>query len=135
MAELNDVATRSIDSIVVGTAHRSLKDISAKDSTYSDLKESTQQLTDKLVSVERQLYRCSSPDAGRMAFAGRRSWPSSCSISPHPLAARTTHRPHCRKRLRRCCMKTGEVKAEVEALLKNDVPAFDELAGRSRCIR
>jgi hypothetical protein len=133
VADINDVATQINQLEVVRGQLKSLEGISAKDSTYSDLKASTAQLVDKVVTVERQLYQMQLTGRGQDGVR----WPAQLAEQLLYLAssvggsdyAPTASQKEVAQLLHARLVK---VKAEVEALLKNDVPAFNErLRGRS----
>jgi hypothetical protein len=110
-----------------------LADISAKDSAYSDLKESTKQLTGKLVSVERQLYQMQLTGRGQDGIR----WPAQLAEQLVYLASSVGGSDYAPTASQKAVAQVlharlVKVKAEVDALLKNDVPAFNErLRGRS----
>jgi hypothetical protein len=133
VADLDDVATQINQLEVVRGQLTGLADISAKDSTYSDLKESTRQLTDKLVSVERQLYQMQLTGRGQDGVR----WPAQLAEQLFYLASSVGGSDYAPTASQKAVAQVlharlVKVKAEVEALLKNDVPAFNErLRGRS----
>ena len=133
VADMNDVATQINQLEVVRGQLTSLKNISAKDSTYSDLKESTQQLADKLMSVERQLYQMQLTGRGQDGVR----WPAQLAEQLAYLASSVGGSDYAPTASQKAVAQVlharlVKVKAEVEALLKNDVPAFNErLRGRS----
>jgi len=133
VTDINDVATQINQLEVVRGQLKGLEDIAEKDSTYSDLKPSTTQLRDKLVAVERQLYQMQLTGRGQDGVR----WPAQLAEQLLYLAssvggsdyAPTASQKEVAQVLH---ARLVNVKAEVEALLKNDVPAFNErLRGRS----
>lgn len=133
VADINDVASQINQLEVVRGQLKGLEDIAEKDSTYSDLKPSTTQLRDKLVGVERQLYQMQLTGRGQDGVR----WPAQLAEQLLYLAssvggsdyAPTASQKEVAQVLHARLVK---VKAEVESLLKNDVPAFNErLRGRS----
>jgi photosystem II stability/assembly factor-like uncharacterized protein len=133
VADMNEAVTEINSLEVVRGQLADLAGITKKDSSYSDLKGSTEELMTKLVSVERQLYQMQLTGRGQDAVR----WPAQLAEQLFYLAgsvggsdyAPTTSQKEVAQALHARLVK---VKAEVEALLKNDVPAFNErLRGRS----
>ena len=133
VADMNETVSEINSLELVRGQLTDLQAIAKKDSTYSDLKETTEQLMDKLVSVEKQLYQMQITGRGQDAVR----WPAQLAEQLFYLAgsvggsdyAPTASQKEVAQVLHTRLMK---VKAEVEALLKNDVPAYNEkLRGRS----
>jgi len=133
VADMNEAVTEINALEVVRGQLTDLADLAKKDSTYSDLKGSTADLMTKLVSVEKQLYQMQLTGRGQDGVR----WPAQLAEQLFYLAgsvggsdyAPTASQKEVAQVLHARLVK---VKAEVEALLKNDVPAFNErLRGRS----
>ncbi len=133
VADMNEAVTEINSLELVRGQLTDLAAIAKKDSTYADLKGNTSQLMDKLVSVEQQLYQMQLTGRGQDAIR----WPAQIAEQLFYLAgsvggsdyAPTASQKEVAQELHARLMK---VKAEVEALLKNDVPAYNErLRGRS----
>jgi hypothetical protein len=107
--------------------------ISGKDSSYAELKRSAESLTQKVVSVEQQLYQMRTTGRGQDALR----WPVQIAEQLLYLAesvggsdyAPTAPQKEVAQLLHQRMVK---VTAQVEQLLKQDVPAFNEgLRGRN----
>jgi hypothetical protein len=133
IGDINDVVTQINSLEIVRGQLSSLQDISEKDSTYFDLKATTEQLTNKLVSVERQLYQMQLTGRGQDAVR----WPAQIAEQLFYLAGSVGGSDYAPTASQKAVAqvlhaKLTKVKADVEALLKTDVPAFNEqLRGRS----
>jgi hypothetical protein len=133
IADINDVVTQINSLEIVRGQLSSLQDIAEKDSTYADLKASTQQLTDKLVSVERQLYPMQLTGRGQDGVR----WPAQLAEQLFYLAGSVGGSDHAPTASQKAVAQAlharlVKAKADVDALLKTDVPAYNErLRGRS----
>jgi photosystem II stability/assembly factor-like uncharacterized protein len=132
-ADLNDVVTQINALELVRGQLADLAALVGKDTTFGDLKTSTEGLTQKLVSVEQQLYQMRITGRGQDAVR----WPPRLAEQLDYLAqsvggtdyAPTQQAKEVAKLLHDQVVK---VKAQVDQLLKQDVPAFnDKLRGRS----
>jgi hypothetical protein len=132
-ADLNDAVTQINALEVVRGQLADLSALAGKDTSFADLKRSAEGLTQKLVSVEQQLYQMRLTGRGQDAVR----WPPQLAEQLYYLAqsvggsdyAPTEQAKEVAKLLHDRVVK---VKAQVDQLLKQDVPAFNEkLRGRS----
>ena len=133
VTDINDVVTQINSLEMVRGQLSSLEELSAKDSSLVDVKESSEALSRKLVSVERQLYQMQLTGRGQDAIR----WPVQIAEQLLYLAesvggsdyAPTASQKEVAQLLHG---KLAKVKTQVDQLLKQDVPAFNErLRGRN----
>jgi photosystem II stability/assembly factor-like uncharacterized protein len=133
VADIDDAVTQINSLEMVRGQLSSLEELSEKDSTLTDVKKASEELTDKLVTVERQLMQMQVTGRGQDNVR----WPVQIAEQLLYLAesvggsdyAPTASQKEVAKVLH---VKLEKVKAEVDRLLKQDVPAFNErLRGRN----
>jgi len=133
VADIDDAVTQINSLEMVRGQLSSLEELSEKDSTLTDVKKASEELTDKLVTVERQLMQMQVTGRGQDDLR----WPVQIAEQLLYLAesvggsdyAPTASQKEVAKVLH---VKLEKVKAEVDRLLKQDVPAFNErLRGRN----
>lgn len=131
--DIDDVVTQVNSLEMVRGQLSSLEELSEKDSTLTDVKKSSEALSQKLVSVERQLYQMQLTGRGQDGVR----WPAQIAEQLFYLAqsvggsdyAPTASQKEVAQLLH---SKLAKVKAQVDQLLKQDVPAFNEgLRGRN----
>jgi hypothetical protein len=127
VADVNDAVTQVNDLELVRGQLTNLVEMAGKDSTLADLKTSTRPLMDKVIAVERKLYQMQLTGRGQDAVR----WPAQVTEQLMYLVnsvggsdyAPTASQKEVAKSLHERLM---QVKVEVDRLLKQDVPAFNE---------
>ena len=127
VADINDAVTQINSLELVRGQLSSLQDIAEKDTSFGDVKKSTEELTEKLVTIEKQLFQMQTTGRGQDNVR----WPVQVAEQLLYLAesvggsdfAPTASQQEVAQVLHARLVK---IRAQVDALLKQDVPAFNE---------
>jgi len=127
VADIDDAVTQINSLELVRGQLASLEELSEKDTSLADVKKSSEELSEKLVGIEKQLMQMQTTGRGQDAIR----WPVQVAEQLLYLAesvggsdyAPTASQQEVAQVLH---ARLAKIRAQVDALLKQDVPAFNE---------